>query len=84
MVLENLKGKLKKQKNKLAKTTDLKKQKTIKKSIAKFEGIIANEAKQKDYYKKEWRTFQLSDHLPMWTELKINFSLSYLEKIKNE
>ncbi|NRD24554.1 endonuclease/exonuclease/phosphatase family protein [Winogradskyella litoriviva] len=84
LVFENLKGKLKKQKNKLAKTTDLKKQKTIKKSIAKFEGIIANEAKQKDYYKKEWRTFQLSDHLPMWTELKINFSLSYLEKIKNE
>jgi hypothetical protein len=49
-----------------------------------FKAILASETEQKDYYKKEWRTFQLSDHLPMWTELKINFSLSYLEKIKNE
>lgn len=84
VVLENLNSKLTKQKEKLANTKDSEKKKTIKKSIAKFEGIIADENKQKDYYKKEWRTFQLSDHLPMWTELKINFSLSYLEKIKNE
>jgi endonuclease/exonuclease/phosphatase family metal-dependent hydrolase len=32
------------------------------------------DAKQRaDYYRK-WRTYQLSDHLPMWVELKIDFS----------
>lgn len=33
---------------------------------------------QKQRYYKLWRTFQISDHLPMWTELKIDFSDSYL------
>ena len=30
------------------------------------------------YYKK-WRTYQMSDHLPMWAEFDINFSKRYLE-----
>jgi hypothetical protein len=29
-----------------------------------------------------WRTFQMSDHLPLWVELKINFSDQYLKKQK--
>jgi exonuclease III len=33
------------------------------------------------YYKK-WRTYQMSDHLPLWVELKIDFSNQYLEEIK--
>jgi endonuclease/exonuclease/phosphatase family metal-dependent hydrolase len=84
VVLENLKNKLKGNQTKFTAETDVEKKAKIKKSIDKFKAIIASEAKQKDYYKKEWRTFQLSDHLPMWTELKINFSLSYLDKIKSE
>jgi exonuclease III len=36
------------------------------------------------YYLSTWRTFQLSDHLPLWTELKIDFSDQYLERIKRE
>ena len=84
VVLKNLNDKLTQQQVKLATETNAESRKKIEKSIAKFEGIIADEDQQKDYYKKEWRTFQLSDHLPMWTELKINFSLSYLEKIKSE
>ncbi len=84
VVLGNLKDKLAKQKEKLANTTDAEKKVKIQKSIDEFKTIIADPDLQKEYYKKEWRTFQLSDHLPMWTELKINFSLTYLEKIKNE
>jgi exonuclease III len=34
------------------------------------------------YYLSTWRTFQISDHLPLWVELKIDFSDQYLEKIK--
>lgn len=33
------------------------------------------------YYKSKWRTFQMSDHLPMWVELHIDFSEEYLSKI---
>jgi endonuclease/exonuclease/phosphatase family metal-dependent hydrolase len=34
-----------------------------------------------NYYLSTWRTFQMSDHLPLWVELKIDFSDQYLEKI---
>jgi len=33
------------------------------------------------YYMTSWRTFEMSDHLPLWVELKIDFSNQYLEKI---
>jgi endonuclease/exonuclease/phosphatase family metal-dependent hydrolase len=35
----------------------------------------------KKYYLSKWRTFQISDHLPLWVELKIDFSDQYLEGI---
>jgi len=31
-------------------------------------------------YFKAWRTFQMSDHLPMWIELKVNFADEYLSR----
>ena len=30
----------------------------------------------------EWKTYQLSDHLPMWIQLKVDFSNTYLEGLK--
>ena len=37
------------------------------------------------YYKTYWRTHQMSDHLPMWVELKVDYSEDYLEnKLKKE
>jgi len=39
------------------------------------------EAIQK-YYMSTWRTFQMSDHLPLWAELKIDFSHEYLETLR--
>ena len=36
------------------------------------------------YYMTNWRTFEMSDHLPLWIELKIDFSNQYLEKIPKE
>ena len=36
------------------------------------------------YYLSTWRTFQMSDHLPLWVELKIDFSNQYLEEVKAE
>jgi len=35
----------------------------------------------RDYYLTYWRTFQMSDHLPLWIELKIDFSTEFLNRI---
>jgi len=35
------------------------------------------------YFLTSWRTYQMSDHLPLWVELKIDFSNQYLEKVMN-
>jgi endonuclease/exonuclease/phosphatase family metal-dependent hydrolase len=42
------------------------------------------EAETRKYYLSTWRTYQMSDHLPLWVELKIDFSNQYLEKLKTE
>lgn len=44
---------------------------------------VKTEKEIRKYYLSTWRTFQMSDHLPLWVELKIDFSNQYLEKIKN-
>ena len=39
---------------------------------------------KKAYYRKNWRTWQMSDHEPLWVELKIDFSEDYLERVREE
>lgn len=39
------------------------------------------EAKEK-YYKSVWRSFQLSDHKPIWVELKVDFTNDYLKSLR--
>lgn len=41
----------------------------------------ATDAKRKDYFAKKWRTWQMSDHLPLWVELNIDFTEKYLKQI---
>lgn len=36
----------------------------------------------KRYYTHKWRTFQMSDHLPLWVELQIDFADDYLSGLK--
>lgn len=36
----------------------------------------------RDEYYKTWRTWQMSDHFPLWSELKIDFTDQYLERTK--
>jgi endonuclease/exonuclease/phosphatase family metal-dependent hydrolase len=36
----------------------------------------------RDYYAKQWRTWQMSDHLPLWVELTVDFSDHYLDAIR--
>lgn len=43
------------------------------------EGKKRDERARTTYY-NTWRTFQMSDHLPMWIELKIDFGKQYLKR----
>jgi exonuclease III len=42
----------------------------------------SDEKAKTTYYLNKWRTFQISDHLPLWVELKIDFSDQYLTGLK--
>ncbi len=42
-----------------------------------FKGDITGKAKY-----SQWRTYQMSDHLPMWIELRVDFSTEYLRAIE--
>ena len=44
----------------------------------KEDGKPVNVGKDKDYYSKRWLTWQMSDHLPLWVELAIDFSDEHL------
>lgn len=35
----------------------------------------------REQYFAQWRTWQMSDHLPLWIELKIDFTDDYLERL---
>lgn len=52
------------------------------------EALYWNEQKTKDaiekYYKTVWRSFQLSDHKPIWVELKVDFTNDYLDSLRPE
>ena len=41
-----------------------------------------DEEKAKKYFKDSYRTNQMSDHLPLWVELKVDFSDQYLKGLK--
>ncbi|MEE2879307.1 MAG: endonuclease/exonuclease/phosphatase family protein [Pseudomonadota bacterium] len=45
----------------------------------KENGVPKNRGDDKDYYLSRWRTWQVSDHLPLWVELAIDFSDEHLQ-----
>ncbi|MDT7831032.1 endonuclease/exonuclease/phosphatase family protein [Flavobacteriaceae bacterium S356] len=62
-------------------TPDLEKIQNAKEALADLEGVLASDQKLLNYYYKVWKTFQISDHLPMWVEIKTDHSTTYLESI---
>jgi len=42
------------------------------------DGTPKDKGKDKDYYSKRWLTWQISDHLPLWVELAVDFSDAFL------
>lgn len=47
------------------------------KYLTKADGTPRDERGRRTYY-RAWRTFQMSDHLPMWIDLKVDYSTEYL------
>jgi endonuclease/exonuclease/phosphatase family metal-dependent hydrolase len=41
-------------------------------------------SKKKSAYYKQWRTYQMSDHLVLWAELRIDFGIDYLEGLARD
>ncbi|MHC4176343.1 MAG: endonuclease/exonuclease/phosphatase family protein [Planctomycetota bacterium] len=78
IIKKRLKAKLKKAEEDLAAATSKKKKKDAERQIASLTAAGESEASLQEYY-DEWRTFQMSDHLPLWVELEIDFSDAYLE-----
>ena len=58
------------------------KKKKYKGQMESLTKVTKTDESLKDYY-LEWRTFQTSDHLPLWVEIKIDFSDQYLKKLKS-
>jgi len=79
---ERIAEKLEDANKELEKETANSEKKKINTRIASLKAARKTDTSLRSYYKK-WRTFQASDHLPLWVEIKINFTDKYLEKIKN-
>jgi len=86
--IEKLKRDIASEKNRLIKAKTDKTKDRLKKSITSktkslkhWQDSLKDDVLLKDYYKKEWRTFRASDHLPLWVELKIDFSENYLKSL---
>ena len=80
-IIDLYETKLSRKNEELLTETDSEKLKKISKDRKALMKFLQDESAQKEFYKKKWRTFQMSDHLPMWTELKINFSTKYLDSL---
>ncbi|MDC7682064.1 endonuclease/exonuclease/phosphatase family protein [Asticcacaulis sp. BYS171W] len=52
------------------------------KSIANEENLLSDDVALKTYYLDDWRTFQMSDHFPLFVELKVDFTETYLDGLR--
>lgn len=68
----------------LAKTTKPKQRAKIENAIAATEAVRDDDALRQKYFLEDWRTFQLSDHMPLWVELEIDFSDGYLAGLRDQ
>jgi hypothetical protein len=78
IIEKRLAVKLNKAQADLAAATTKRSKNAAERKIASISAAGASEASLEKYY-DEWRTFQMSDHLPLWVELKIDFSDRYLD-----
>jgi exonuclease III len=75
---KRLQQKLKKAQDELAAATSKTKQRKANRQIKSLKAAGRSNTSLEKYYQK-WRTFQMSDHLPLWVEIEIDFSDGYLD-----
>jgi exonuclease III len=80
IVLKMISGKREKAIELIKTTTAKRELERLENQIKSLDLAISSDANLLKYY-LEWRTFQLSDHLPLWIE--IDFSDKYLEYLKS-
>lgn len=70
--------------NKYIREAETRAKKSAKKKKVQFVPFdnAKKEALTKKYYGSIWRTFQMSDHKPVWVELKVDFTNSYLDSLR--
>ncbi|MDH3530004.1 MAG: endonuclease/exonuclease/phosphatase family protein [Acidobacteriota bacterium] len=78
---KGIEGKLKTAEEELEKATSKTARTKAEKIIKSLKAAARSDTSLKAYY-EEWRTFQMSDHLPLWVEVEIDFSAEYLEYLK--
>jgi len=81
VMLDRIASKIEEAQKELSEATSKTAKKRFTKRIAGLEEIQASEEELQKYY-HNWKTFQASDHLPLWVEIKIDFSSEYLEYLK--
>lgn len=52
---------------------------SAKKTVSDMDAALADAAQRKSFYEDDWRTYQISDHLPLFVELNVDFSRRYLD-----
>ncbi len=78
IIKKSLESKLKKANEDFTAATTKDKRRKAKNQITSLTAAGVSDESLEDYY-DEWRTFQMSDHLPLWVELEIDFSDAYLD-----
>ena len=53
-------------------------------AIVDTTAVRDDDALREKYFMDDWRTFQLSDHMPLWVELEADFSDEYLEGLRDQ
>ncbi|MCI5142050.1 MAG: endonuclease, partial [Candidatus Electrothrix sp. ATG1] len=81
IIKKSLQEKLNQAEKDLASATSKTARKKAEKQIASLTDAGRSKAALEEYY-EEWRTFQMSDHLPLWVEVEIDFSERYLEYLR--
>lgn len=51
----------------------------LKTTVHDIKDMLLDDERLFNYYYKTWKTFQISDHLPMWVEIKVDHSEEYLK-----
>ncbi|WGL18333.1 endonuclease/exonuclease/phosphatase family protein [Microbulbifer bruguierae] len=78
IIMTRIQKKLNKAEENLAAATSQSAKNKAEGQIARLSAVKTSDVLLEEYY-EEWRTFQMSDHLPLWVELEIDFSDSYLD-----